>query len=290
MRTLHGLAGLIDFECAARWTSFQRAGHELHKTPAAVSQQVKQLEQALGFALFARHPRHIAITDKGRELAATLSRVLGELDAKVRALRDGDDELVLRVSTTHSFAMKWLVPRLHRFTSLHPQLDLQIDGNDRVVELGTGACDVAVRHARLTDPDADAVYRERMVVVYSPALHAAPDAALAKLLRYPLLYDETPEAWLRLLAAHHLLARRRDLSRGYSHAGLVVQAAVAGLGVGLAPYALACDDLAAGRLRLSRCPPVASAYGYRLIVGPHQRALMKVRWFEAWLRDELAAT
>jgi LysR family glycine cleavage system transcriptional activator len=110
--------------------SFQRAARELHKTPAAVSQQIKQLEHSLGFALFARYPRHVAITDKGRELAGTVSRMLGELRAKVGALQDGDDELVLRISATHSFAIKWLVPRLHRFTALHPRLDLRVDASD----------------------------------------------------------------------------------------------------------------------------------------------------------------
>jgi LysR family glycine cleavage system transcriptional activator len=108
MKPLRSLSGLLDFEAAARWGSFKLAARELHKTPAAVSLQVKQLEESLGFALFVRHPRHIALTAKGQELAIAVARILGELRAKVAALQRGDEEAVLRISTTHSFAIKWL--------------------------------------------------------------------------------------------------------------------------------------------------------------------------------------
>jgi LysR family glycine cleavage system transcriptional activator len=285
---LRSLSGLLDFECAARWTSFQRAALELHKTPAAVSQQVKQLEHALGFALFARYPRHIALTDKGRELAASLSRLLGELQAKVGALQDGDAERVLRISTTHSFAIKWLVPRLHRFTAAHPQLDLRVEASDQVAALDSDACDVALRYGQLASGDADIVYRERLVVVSSPALDAAP-RTLSQLLSHPLIYEGTPELWLRVLEANRVAARRARFARSYSHGGLLVQAAVAGLGVALAPYALAHEDIEQGRLRLCPCTPLASAYCYRLLCSPDRRGLAKVQAFAAWVRGELAA-
>jgi LysR family glycine cleavage system transcriptional activator len=288
---LRSLSGLLDFECAARWLSFQRAALELHKTPAAVSQQVKHLEDALGFALFARHPRRIAITDKGRELAATLSRVIGELNAKVSALQDSDAELVLRVSSTHSFAMKWLVPKLHRFTERYPQLDLRLDASDQAVALDGDACDVAVRYGQIAHGEADIAYRERLVVVYSPAIPGLGDRPqpLRALLRQPLLYEATPELWLRLLGIERIDSRRADFSRSYSHGGLLVQGAVAGLGVALAPYSLAHEDLVHGRLRRCDCAPLASAYGYRLLCSPDKRALTKVAWFTAWMRAELAA-
>jgi len=285
---LRSLSGLIDFECAARWLSFQRAALELHKTPAAVSQQIKHLEDALGFALFARYPRRIAITARGHALAATLTRVLGELHAKVESLRQDDAELVLRVSTTHSFAMKWLVPKLHHFTQRHAQLDLRVEATDHPVELDGDACDVAVRYCRIDDADGRAAYRDRLIVVYSPAIAARP-RPLGELLRHPLLYEATPELWLRLLAANRLDARRADLARGYSHAGLLVQAAVAGLGVALVPHTLAHEDLAHGRLVMGACTPLPSAYGYRVLSSPDKRTLAKVQWFTDWISAELAA-
>lgn len=283
---MRSLSGLIDFECAARWGSFQRAARELDKTPAAVSLQVRQLEASLGFALFARHPRHIAITDKGKDLAATVSRALGELRDQVARLQAGDDELVLRVSTTHSFAMKWLVPRLHRFTARYPQLELRVDADDHEVALDT-ACDVAVSYAAVTPGDPDVVYQERLVVVYAPSLHRGRKSTLAELARYPLLYEDTPELWLRLFEARGLTRRHHDFSRRYSHSGLLVQAAVAGLGVALVQYALAVEDIARGRLRVCDRDGLPSRYGYRLRCSPERRHQDKVQWFEAWLRAEL---
>lgn len=293
--SLRSLSGLIDFECAARWGSFRLAAAELHKTPAAVSLQVKQLEQALGFPLFVRHPRRIVLSAKGQEFAVTVTRTLQELQAKVGALRDGDEESVLRISTTHSFAMKWLVPRLHRFSARHPQFDLRIDSNDQPVSLEDGGCDLALRYARLSGGDmADLLYREQFVVACSPGLlprphkHAAPHA-LQELLRQPLLYEGTPELWLRLLEANGVRGRRLDFSQNYSHAGLVVQSAVAGLGVALVPFSLACEDIAQGRLVACVCLPLPARYGYRLLCSERKRTMPKVQHFSAWLHAEVAS-
>src|ERR1700740_773763 len=98
-KPLRSLSGLMYFDCAARWGSFKLAAQELHKTPAAISLQVKQLEEAVGFALFIRHPRHITLTEKGQDLAVTVARLLADLRAKVDGLRGGDDEKILRITT-----------------------------------------------------------------------------------------------------------------------------------------------------------------------------------------------
>lgn len=288
------LPGLTDLECAARWGSFRLAAVELHKTPAAVSQQIKQLERSLGFPLFVRHPRHVALTDKGRELANTLTRLLKDLRLKVAALQEGDEESVLRLSATHSFAMKWLVPRLHRFTERHPQIDIRVDANDQLVELEGGGNDIAIRHARVdqADSDADVLYREHLVVAFSPRMRSIkPNApsSLATLSRHPLLYEGTPEGWLRLMEANGLKRRAFDFSHRYSHAGLLVQAAVAGHGVALVPYSLACEDIRAGRLSLCACMPLASPWGYRLLCSGDQRTQPKVDAFTTWIRGEVQA-
>ncbi len=201
----------------------------------------------------------------------------------------GAGNSVLRISTTHSFAMKWLVPRLFRFTATYPQLELRVDASDQVVALDDGSCDVAVRYGPIGSGGTDVLYRERLVVAYSPALHDGPNASLARLLRHPLLYEGTPELWLRLLEANRVRGRHRDFSRSYNNAGILVQAAVAGLGVALLPYALACEDIAQGRLRLAPVAPLASDHGYRLLCSADRRAMAKVAWFSAWIRAELNA-
>lgn len=290
---LRGLSGLIDFDCAARLGSFRLAGAELHKTPAAVSQQIKQLEQALGFALFVRHARHVSITEKGRELAGTVARLLAELNRQITALQqDGDDEALLRITSTHSFAMKWLVPRLHRFSACHPSIDLRVEASDQPVDLDGSGVHVALRYVRVKPGDEAPLYREQQVVVYGPQLplgrRASSPPNLATLARQPLLYEGTPEAWLRVLDANGVRVRHPDFARSYSHAGLLVQAAAAGQGVAVAPYSLAYEDLLRGRLLRCDCEPLPSAYGYRLLVAAGLAGAPKVRHFREWVDAEIA--
>jgi LysR family glycine cleavage system transcriptional activator len=289
MKPLRSLSGLIDFDCAARWGSFKLAASELHKTPAAVSQQVKHLEESVGFALFVRHPRHIALTEKGQELAIATARMLADLRAKVAALQRGDEEAVLRISTTHSFAIKWLVPRMHRFTKQYPELDIRIDSNDAPVDLEADSTDVAIRYGQVAEGDPAVLFRERLVPVYSPELleEGQAELTLADLSRYKLLIEKSPENWLQLLNENKALRGKYDFSRGYSHWGVLAQAAVAGQGVALVPYGIACQDLGSGALRQIRCKTVPFHSGYRFLVNPHKAGMTKVQRFRAWMVAEM---
>ncbi|MES2325282.1 MAG: LysR substrate-binding domain-containing protein [Pseudomonadota bacterium] len=289
MKHLRSLSGLIDFECAARWGSFKLAARELHKTPAAVSQQVKQLEEGVGFSLFIRHPRHITLTEKGQELSISVGRMLGDLRAKISALQSGDEESVLRISTTHSFAIKWLVPRMHRFTKLYPELDIRLDSNDAPVSLDDESTDVAVRFGPVSDGDPGLLFRERLIAVYSPELLAPGQAelTLADLPRFPLLYEKTPESWLQLLAENKALKGKYDFSRGYSHWGVLAQAAVAGQGIALVAYGIAAQDILKGSLRRINCRSAPFGSGYRFMVNPRKENMPKVQRFRAWLVAEM---
>jgi LysR family glycine cleavage system transcriptional activator len=289
VKPLRSLSGLLDFEAAARWGSFKLAAQELHKTPAAVSMQVKQLEEALGFALFVRHPRHIALTAKGQELAIAVARTLGELRAKVAALQRGDEEAVLRISTTHSFAIKWLVPRMPRFTKLHPELELRLDSNDTRVDIEDDTVDVAIRYGPVKDGDPALLFRERLVPVYSPELLAPGEAALGlgDLGRFPLLCERTPEAWLQLLQENRALKGKYDFSRVFTHWGVQAQAAVAGQGIALVPYGIAFQDIVEGSLRVLPCRSAPFGNGYRLLVNPHKEAMTKVQYFRDWIVAEM---
>lgn len=289
MKPLRSLSGLIDFDCAARWGSFKLAARELHKTPAAVSLQVKQLEESIGFPLFVRHPRHIALTEKGQELAVVTGRMLADLRAKVAALQRDDEEAVLRISTTHSFAIKWLVPRMHRFTKLYPELDIRIDSNDAPVDLHADSTDVAIRYGPVRDGDPAVLFRERLVPVYSPDLLAPGQEplTLADLPNYRLLIEQSPEAWLQLLNVNKALKGKYDFSRGYSHWGVLVQAAVAGQGVALVPYGIARQDIASGALRQIPCRSARFEYGYKFLANPHKEHMQKVRRFREWMVAEM---
>jgi LysR family glycine cleavage system transcriptional activator len=289
-RTLRSLSGLIDFDCAARWGSFTLAAQELHKTPAAISLQVKQLEEAVGFALFVRHPRHITLTEKGQELAITVARLLKELRAKVDTLRGGDDEHVLRISTTHSFALKWLAPRLGHFTQLYPELDIQLDSSERLVDVEYGDVDVAIRHGIVAEHP-HMLLRERMVVVYSPALLASgqQELTLPDLSRHPLLYDDTTQFWAQLLRAHGVVEGEFEFSRGFTNMAVTTQAAVAGQGIALVTYSTARDDLHRGTLRLMRGFSIPYPRSYFLVISNRKARREKVVRFRAWIEEQMAA-
>jgi LysR family glycine cleavage system transcriptional activator len=288
MKQLRSLSGLLDFDCAARWGSFKLAAQELHKTPAAISQQVKHLEEMVGFALFIRHPRHITLTEKGQELAISVGRMLGELRAKIGALQSGDEESVLRISTTHSFAIKWLVPRMHRFTKLYPELDIRLDSNDAPVNLDDDSTDVAVRYGPVSEGDPDMLFRERLIAVYSPELlgPGQSEITLADLPNFPLLYEKTPESWLQLLNENKAKGKY-DFSRGYSHWGVLAQAAVAGQGIALVAYGIAFQDILKGSLRQINCRSAPYGSGYRFLVNPRKEKMPKVQRFRAWLVAEM---
>ncbi|NVD69008.1 LysR family transcriptional regulator [Duganella sp. BJB1802] len=288
-KPLRSLSGLIDFDCAARWGSFKLAAQELHKTPAAISLQVKQLEAAVGFELFTRHPRHIALTDKGQELAVTVARVLGELRAKVTALQDGDEEKILRISTTHSLAIKWLVPRIHRFTKLYPELDIRIDSSDRLADMEDGSTDAALRFHAIEDGDPELLFRERLVAVYSPSLLAPGQQALtlADLQRFPLLHEHSTEEWIHLLRENHILKGKYDFSRSYSNFAVLAQAALAGQGISLVSYAIAYEDLRTGALKMLACRCAPYPRGYRLVVNRSKEGTAKIARLRAWLKDEI---
>jgi len=292
---LRTLSGLIDFAAAARHGSFRLAAEELHKTPAAVSQQIKQLEESVGFKLFTRFPRHVALTERGEELSHTVAHLLDQLRARITALQADDEACVLTVTTTHSFAIKWLVPRLHIFTRRHPDLDVRVLPNDAVISVEDGTADIALRAGGVTGTQ-EIYYDEKLVVVCSPSLDEqgrwrarghAP--RIADLLRFPLLYSDSWQNWGQILAREGQDEAHARFGRNFSHGGILVQAAVAGLGVALAPYALAYEDLERGNLIAADCAPMESGFRYRLIYGQNRGEVRKIQLFRAWIAEETEA-
>ncbi len=285
---LSRLSGLLDFEAAVRLGSFRAAAQALHKTPSALSHQIKTLEQALGLVLFVRHARHTTPTPEARALAHSVQGLVRDLGAQIDRLRLQQDPAVVRVSTTHSLALKWLVPRLHRFTQQHPALDIRVDASDALADLEGGGCDVALRY----EPAANGalLYREHWVVVFSPQL-GLDHAPWPLLLRQALLHEGDTVPWRRLLHQLGLEGGAHlDFSRSFSHAGLLVQAAVAGQGLALVPFALAQDDLARGALLRVPCAPLVGEYGYGLHVGAARADTPAVQALVHWLQAEWRAT
>ncbi|HGY4645254.1 TPA: LysR family transcriptional regulator, partial [Providencia stuartii] len=139
------LNALRAFEASARHLSFTRAGLELNVTQAAVSQQVRLLEEQLGLELFIRLPRGLALTDEGLALLPVLSRSFDQIESLLQQFEDGHYHEVLSVSVVGTFAVGWLLPRLPAFAALYPYIDLRIMTHNNVVNLAAEGVDFAIR-------------------------------------------------------------------------------------------------------------------------------------------------
>ena len=201
-RRLPSLDLLRGFEAAARLLSFTRAAEELFITQSAVSRQIKALEDHLGVPLFTRMNRALLLTDAGKTLYRTAALTLKLVDGAVNKLQNEPASRMLTVTTTVSFASLWLVPRLAAFRQLHPDMDIRVDANNRLVDLARDGIEVAVRYAppSLVPADAIRMFGEEVMPVASPALlRRQPLRAPADLNDQVLLHYERPDSgapWL----------------------------------------------------------------------------------------------
>jgi LysR family glycine cleavage system transcriptional activator len=301
-RNLPPLNSLRAFEAAARHLSFTKAAEELHVTPAAISHQIKALEEQLGVPLFRRLTRALRLTEAGQAALPPMRDGFDKLADAVDLLRAHEESGAITVSLDPSFAAKWLVPRLDRFRSAHPDVDVRLDATEKLVDFQRDNVDLAIRYGGGIYPGLDSkrLFSQEIFPVCSPKLLEGP-APLEKpdeLRRHTLLHldwdleDVTAANWrMWLLAAgiHDI-----DFTRGpvFSMTSLALQAAIEGQGVALASSVLAGDDLAAGRLvmpfDLSVCDPLD--FAYHIVVPKRTADLPKVTAFKTWLLDEVART
>ena len=292
-RRLPSLNGLKAFEAAARHLSFTRAAAELNVTQAAISHQVKALEERLGLALFRRLNRALLLTDEGQALLPPVSEALDRMALAVDGLARREETGTLTVSTLDSFAAGWLVRRLGRFRALYPDIEIRIATSNHLVDFARDDVDISVRYGRGEWPGLDSVrlMTEEVFPVCSPALLAdGPSLGKPSDLRFhTLLHEEMLEDWrMWLLAAD---VGDVDPTRGpwYTQANLVIQAAMAGEGVALGRSVLVADELAAGRLVKPFDVSLPAEYAYYVVYPQVAAGRPKVRAFRDWLLEEAAA-
>lgn len=299
-RRLPPLNALRAFEAAARHLSLSRAAEELHVTPAAVSHQVKALEEALGVKLFRRVSRGLALSAAGQALLPPLSEGFDRLLEGVDEVRRADERRPLTVSVAPSFGAKWLVPRLERLREAHPDLDVRIDANPRVVDLEREDIDVALRYGPGDYPGlhVEHLMSDEVVPVCAPQLvHGEhPLREPADLAHHVLLHHEQPLGdqsypdWrMWLLAAG---VQGVDASRGprFTIATMALQAAQDAQGVALIGRALVARDVAAGRLvQPFQGVGVPLRFAYWVVSPPRNAQLPRVKAFREWLHREAAA-
>lgn len=290
---------LRGFEAAARLLSFTRAGEELHLTQSAVSRQMQELEAQLGAQLFERRHRALALTEAGQQFYAAAAQVLATMRAATDRLRAQTGRRALAVTTTHSFAALWLIPRLAGFTRTHPDIDVRISADTRVQDLARDGLDVAIRHgpASLAGPSAERLFGERVFPVCSPKLLRDPRRPLvepADLRHHVLLQYDDPDArhpwlhwrtWLEVERLSELKAAGRLTFSGYEQ---IIAAAIAGHGIALGRSPLLKDVLDAGELVAPFKRTTDPARAYYAVVSPNVQGRPEVAEFVAWLKAEAA--
>lgn len=285
---LQSLSGLLAFDATARHGSLTLAAKELGRTQSAVSQQVKGLEEQLGFSLFIRRPREVELTPAGRALAKSVKNALEGVDTTVTTLTRRNEPNVIRLSAYHSFAIQWLIPCLPRFNMVHPEIDIRVNADDHQVDVAAEGYDLAIRGGWLgkLPPGVKPLRVETYMPVYAPSLSGGELITRDNLADYPLVGYEDRSYWNDWLDHNNIQLHEPDFSKTYSHSGLLVQAAIVGAGVGLAPLATAAQALRDGRLRCVGGRPSSNGYCF-YTVASEEPPPEKVAVFIDWLHEEM---
>jgi len=297
-RRLPPLNALRAFEAAARHLNFSRAADELSVTPGAVSQQIQNLEDYVGAALFKRTPKGLLLTDAAQTALPALREAFDRLAEAASLLTAAVDGRRLTLTAPPSFAAKWLVPRLGAFEQAHPQVDVWLSAAIELVDLAAGEVDVAIRYGagRYPGLEVHRLFSETVIPVASPEhLAVQPLTTPADLANHILLHDGSPDLddscpdWSMWLAARGL--KNVDGMRGprFNQSSLVIEAAVNGRGVALAKRTLAQADLEAGRLVAPLQIATAVDFAYYLVHPKAKGRLPQVKAFVGWIQAQAEA-
>lgn len=294
MHRLPPLAAVRAFEAAARHASFTKAADELGMTQAAVSYQIKMLEERLGEPLFLRRPRQVALTEMGRRLAPALTEAFETMSSAFAELRDGSDDR-LSITTVPTFATHWLAPRLGSFQLAHPNLAVRLDTSNNYVDFAREEMDVAVRVGR--GVWSGLAVHKLMPLTFTPMLSPELAASIggvsepADLLKLPVLGPNDPW-WPQWLAAAGLppdsLAGRPKSFLG-SQAN-EARAAIAGQGVAMLTPEFFMAELASGRLARPFDLLGHDEDAFWLAYPESRRNAPKIVAFRAWILAEMGGS
>lgn len=297
-RHLPSLTGLRAYEAAARHLSFKQASEELHVTPAAISQQIRGLEEILGKKLFVRRNRSLCLTETGE---AMLPDVSDGFDALARATATAitpKTRSVLKVASAPAFASKWLVGNLSKFTQREhtPDMDVCIFASHDVVDYALEEIDIGIRYGRGNYPGlvSEKLLDDALIPVTSPqrqqagAISASGDLADVVLLHDDsLAFDRSFPTWSDWLEANAVENVDPSLGPRFNTASDAIAAAIEGTGVLLARRSLVMSDIAAGRLKRLFDMEFPLDHGFHLVYRQGVLERPEVAAFRDWLLEEL---
>lgn len=293
MRKLPPLKAIQCFEAASRLGSFAAAAEELLVTPSAVSHQIRALEREVGLALFHRVHRSILLTDAGRRYAEQIAEAFGMMEAATRSIDRTGKADILTINSVPSYATQWLMPRLSRYSALHPDVDLRLNASLDRVDLASGQTDFAIRYGTVfPDPGIEVVPfpLETIVVLCSPALvRDKPIRTLDDLRSHTLIFSEVNLiSWRRWL--DEMGGRDIPTGRGprFDRSFMAISAAVDGDGVGLESRLLIQRELDSGRLVLPFGMMGPRLVCHHLLFLKSKAHVPKIKAFREWLEGQLA--
>lgn len=290
-RLLPSTSALAAFESVARLGSFSSAADELSLTQGAISRQISGLEDQLGILLFERSSRGVALTEAGRAYAKAIGAALSQIrTASLQAMtkRHGD---TLNLAMLPTFGTRWLLPRIPRFVSAHPEITLNFATRIGIFDFEQDGLDVAIHIGQPNWPGADCTFLmdEMVAPVCSPEfLKQNPVVRPEDLAGLPLLHMASrPGAWTHFFETLGVSATPASGMR-FEQFASVAQACSAGLGVALMPLFLIEAELQAGNLVEAYPQQVRSPSSYYLVAPITRMDLKPVALFRAWLIEEVS--
>ncbi|TXL71903.1 LysR family transcriptional regulator [Vineibacter terrae] len=282
------LNALRAFEASARHLSFTKAGLELRVTQAAVSHQVKGLEEILGLRLFRRLPRGLALTDEGQALIPVLADSFGRIRAMLERFEDGHFRDVVTVGTVGTFATGWLLPRLKVFCEAHPYVDLRLLTNNNRVDIAGEGLDYAIRFGDGSwhGTEAARLFAAPLSPVCAPTI-AQKLRRPADLARQVLLRSYRADEWARWFEAAGVPC---PVVRGavFDSSVTMAEAAAQGAGVALLPVRMFARELRRGRMaRPFDVEITTGAYWLTWLKSKQETRAMRA--FKDWLVQSVAA-
>ncbi|MBF6635444.1 transcriptional regulator GcvA [Rouxiella silvae] len=292
MRNLPPSSTLRAFEVATRHATFTAAAEELHITQSAVSHQLKNLEELWGLQLFQRG-KSLTLTPAGAALVPIVREFFINLEATLTDLRDQKGRVRIKVSTTYSFALKWLLPRLPHLSLQHPEILVTLETSDKSINFSSTESDVAIRFGNGNYPGlhAEFMFREHIFPVASPALlhRLGPPNTPAELLNYPLLTrdgaDLVPK-WALWFQHVGVTASALKESVRFADTNMTIEAALLGQGIALARSGHVETEIGEGTLIRLFDVPFASPVAYYFVCPKGTESQPHIISFRNWLLAE----
>lgn len=283
------LNALRAFEASGRQLSFTKAAEELFVTQAAISHQIKSLEEHLGIKLFMRKNRSLLLTEEGQSYYFDIKDIFTSiLDATEKLLARGAKGAIT-VGVQPSFAIQWLIPRLNAFTLLHPDIDVRIKAVDQPDNSLTEDVDISIYHGRGRWPNihADKLHTEYLIPVCSPLLLNGKKRLLVTndLINHTLLHDTSRRDWKRWFKSTGVKGINVNHGPIFSHSTMVLQAAIHGQGVALANSVLAKPEIDSGRLVCPFNDVLISKNSFYVVCRENQLDIGKIAAFRSWMLD-----